>query len=106
MLRDLCEAAGYSDGPGEVAAIDNGALLKRYMDDFRFFLEKNGNDRSLIQLEPDFWGYVQSIDSNPRQVPAQVASANPTDCASQENSAAGLASCMISMVSNTPPTQP
>jgi len=95
-LRDLGDAAGQGDGPGEVVAINRLDLLTRYMDDYRFFLQKIGNSRAMVDMEPDFWGYVKSL-GNPHQVAAQVSAANPTDCAAQENSAAGLARCMISM---------
>ncbi|WP_258053295.1 RICIN domain-containing protein [Streptomyces sp. Ru72] len=95
-LRDLGDAAGEGDGPGEVKAINRVDLLTRYLNDYRFFLQKIGNSHEMIDLEPDFWGYVRSL-GDPHQVPAQVSSANPTDCGSQENSAAGLARCLIDM---------
>lgn len=95
-LRDLGDMAGHGDGPGEVEAINRLDLLTLYMNDYRFFLQKIGNSRNMIDLEPDFWGYVRSL-GNPHNVPAQVAAANPTDCATEENSAAGLARCLISM---------
>ncbi|MFF7050719.1 RICIN domain-containing protein [Streptomyces griseorubiginosus] len=95
-LRDLGDAAGEGDGPGEVKAINRTDLLTRYLNDYRFFLQKIGKTQAAIDLEPDFWGYVRSL-GDPHQVPAQVKSANPTDCGSQENSATGLAQCLISM---------
>ncbi len=95
-LRDLGDLAGSGDGPGEVVAINRADLLTRYLNDYRFFLQKVGTTRSMIDLEPDFWGYVKSL-GNPHQVAAQVAAANPTDCGSQENSATGLAQCLIAM---------
>ncbi|MEV6210731.1 RICIN domain-containing protein [Kitasatospora sp. NPDC051914] len=95
-LRDLGDAAGQGDGPGEVQAINRTDLLTRYLNDYRFFLQKIGTSHDMIDLEPDFWGYVRSL-GNPHQVAAQVKAANPTDCGSQENSAAGLAQCLISM---------
>ncbi|MFD5466020.1 RICIN domain-containing protein [Kitasatospora sp. NPDC127059] len=95
-LRDLGDAAGQGDGPGEVQAINRADLLTRYLNDYRFFLQKIGNSQDMIDIEPDFWGYVRSL-GNPHQVAAQVTAANPTDCGSQENSATGLAQCMIAM---------
>lgn len=95
-LRDLGDLAGSGDGPGEVKAINRADLLTRYLNDYRFFLQKIGSSHDMIDLEPDFWGYVRSL-GNPHQVPAQVTSADPTDCAAQENSAAGLARCLIAM---------
>ncbi|MEQ0560343.1 RICIN domain-containing protein [Amycolatopsis sp. NEAU-NG30] len=95
-LRDLGDAAGQGDGPGEVVAINRADLLTRYLNDYRFFLQKIGTSHDLIDIEPDFWGYVRSLGS-PHQVPAQVKTSNPTDCGAQENSAAGLAACLIAM---------
>jgi hypothetical protein len=95
-LRDLGDAAGSGDGPGEVVAINRLDLLTRYLDDFRFLLQKIGNSRAMMDLEPDFWGYVKSL-GDPHKVPAKVSAANPTDCAAQEDSAVGLAHCLISM---------
>jgi hypothetical protein len=95
-LRDLGDLAGSGDGPGEVKAIDRVDLLTRYMNDYRFFLQTIGSAHDMIDIEPDFWGYVRSL-GDPHQVAAQVSASNPTDCGSQENSAAGLARCLIAM---------
>ena len=95
-LRDLGDLAGQGDGPGEVVAINRAGLLTRYLNDYRFFLKKIGNSPDMIDIEPDFWGYVRSI-GNPHRVPATVKRANPKDCPAQENSAAGLARCLIAM---------
>ncbi|MGW7816893.1 RICIN domain-containing protein [Streptomyces puniciscabiei] len=95
-LRDLGDLAGEGDGPGEVKAINRVDLLTRYLNDYRFFLQKIGTSHDMIDLEPDFWGYVRSL-GDPHQVPAQVTGANPTDCGSQENSAAGLSRCLVDM---------
>ncbi|MFJ9842017.1 RICIN domain-containing protein [Kitasatospora sp. NPDC101155] len=95
-LRDLGDMAGQGDGPGEVQAINRADLLTKYMNDYRFFLQKIGTAQDMVDIEPDFWGYVRSL-GNPHQVSAQVKAANPTDCGSQENSASGLAQCLIAM---------
>ena len=95
-LRDLGDAAGEGDGPGEVKAINRTDLLTRYLNDYRFLLQKIGTNQDAIDLEPDFWGFARSL-GNLHQVPAQVKASNPTDCGSQENSAVGLAQCLISM---------
>ncbi|MGM9488569.1 RICIN domain-containing protein [Ideonella sp. YS5] len=93
--------SGTDGHANPTGGINNGPLLKGYMDDYRFFLKKIGTNQNIIHLEPDFWGFirVQSGDhpNDPHYVPAQVQSANPTDCAYEENSAAGLASCLIKM---------
>ncbi|MFH9352212.1 RICIN domain-containing protein [Kitasatospora sp. NPDC017646] len=95
-LRDLGDLAGQGDGPGEVVAINRTDLLTRYLNDYRFFLQKIGTSQDMIDIEPDFWGYVRSL-GDPHKVAAQVTASNPTDCGSQENSAVGLVQCMIAM---------
>ncbi|UVH58388.1 hypothetical protein NWF24_02960 [Variovorax paradoxus] len=50
----------------------------------------------MIDLEPDFFGFARGYGLLD-QVPAQVTAANPTDCADQANTVAGLAHCLIAM---------
>jgi hypothetical protein len=89
--------SGGVEGSSEVAAMNNATVLGRYFDDWRFLLQTIGNERVMLHIEPDFWGFVRSVNNDPHAVPAQVRAANPTDCASHENSAAGMARCMIAM---------
>jgi hypothetical protein len=102
-LKDLGDLIGQGDGPGEVAAINRADLLTRYMNDYRFFLQKIGTSHDMIDIEPDFWGFTRSL-GDPHKVPAQVSAANPIDCGSQENSAAGLAHCLIAMARKYAPS--
>jgi len=92
------QASKLTEGTSQVAAINDATVLTRYLADWRFVLQKIGSHVALLHLEPDFWGYVEQLNSDPHAVPAKVSTANPTDCASYENSAAGLAKCMIHMV--------
>jgi hypothetical protein len=50
---------------------------------------------ALVNLEPDFWGYVQLSNNDPSKTAALV-NTNP-DCASQPNTITGVVGCMISM---------
>jgi hypothetical protein len=90
-------ASGGAEGSREVAAMNDATILRRYFDDWRFLLQTIGADRMMLHIEPDLWGFVRSVNPDPHAVPAQVRAANPTDCASLENSAAGMARCMIAM---------
>lgn len=89
--------SGGVEGTREVAAMNDAAILGRYFDDWRFLLQTIGSERVMLHVEPDLWGFVRGANSDPRAVPAQVGAANPSDCPTQENSAAGLARCMIAM---------
>lgn len=90
--------SGGVEGSAEVAAMNNVSVVKRHMDDYRLMLQKIGNERALVHIEPDLWGFVRSVNNDPRAIPAQVKSGNSTDCANHEDSAAGFARCMIDMV--------
>lgn len=92
------QASGLGEGAAQLAALNDSAFLTRYLADWRFLLQKIGAHKVLLHIEPDMWGYVEQLSSDPHGVPAAVSAANPTDCASHENSAAGLARCMIHMV--------
>jgi len=92
------QASKLTEGTSQVAALADATLLARYLADWRFVLQKIGTHTALLHIEPDFWGYVEMVNADPHAVPAKVAAANPTDCASYENSAVGFAKCMIHMV--------
>jgi hypothetical protein len=96
LLHSLGEMAGTDDTLGAVPALKRVDLLTRYMNDYRFFLQKIGKSHDMIDLEPDFWGFARTR-GNLHRVPAKVSGANPRDCGSQEDSVAGLARCLISM---------
>ena len=86
------------EGVAEVKALRDRAMAARYFADFRFMLQQLGGERALLHLEPDLWGYAQQTNKRPAQIPAAVASANPTDCAGLPDTLAGLGRCLIKMV--------
>ena len=81
----------------ETKAAADKAFMARYLADFRFMLLQIGSDRAIVQIEPDFWGFAQTVNGDAHALPAAVASANPTDCGAQEDSIAGLGRCLIAM---------
>ncbi|HET9451215.1 MAG TPA: hypothetical protein VFO83_10050 [Aggregicoccus sp.] len=97
---ELLHASGVAEGEAQLGAVTNAALLRRLLNDWRFLLQQVGSERALLHFEPDFWGYTQRFSNGrtPGQLPAAVRSANPTDCAAQEDSIAGLGRCVVAMV--------
>jgi hypothetical protein len=91
--------AGGAEGQAEFDILNDTAQLKRYFADYRFFLQKIGDTRSMVHLEPDFWGFVRGATNDPQTMTAKVNEANPTDCpaASHQNNVAGFARCLITM---------
>jgi hypothetical protein len=99
----ILHASGVQEGTPEVtAAATNRVFMTRYFNDYRFFLQQVGAHRAIIHIEPDFWGYAQqaarAASTDAHHLAAEVNTANATDCGSQENSIAGMGSCMIAMV--------
>ncbi len=92
-------SSNRQEGEQQLEALNDANILRRYLADWRFLLEQVGNAPALLHIEPDLWGYLQFFgpSQDPRSVPAQVTSANPTDCSSHENNAAGFARCMVAM---------
>ena len=88
----------FAEGAAEVTqAAPSTALMTRYYADWRFLLQQIGQNRALLHIEPDFWGYARQAGS-PTSLAAAVASANPTDCGALPNTIAGMGQCLISMV--------
>jgi hypothetical protein len=95
----ILQASGVNEGAPEVTqAATNATLMTRYFADWRFLLQQIATSVVFLHIEPDFWGYAEQTGKDAHALTAAVASANPTDCASQENSIAGMGRCMISMV--------
>jgi hypothetical protein len=93
----VLQASGSSEGAAEVKALNNATFLHKYFADFRLMLQKISSSIALVHIEPDFWGYVEQSGSDPHAMAAPVTTANPTDCATAENSVAGFSRCLIAM---------
>ena len=96
---EILHTSGVAEGAPEVTqAATNVSVMTRYFADWRFLLQQIGNGVAFLHIEPDFWGYAQQTGKDAHALTAAVTSANATDCASQENSIAGLGRCLVSMV--------
>lgn len=103
-------ASGLAEGPslaGETAALNDAGFLTNYFDDWRFLLQKIGNEQALLHIEPDLFGYLKAraaatagpTQNLPAAIPAKIAASNPADCATgYTEDAAGYVKCMVHMV--------
>lgn len=89
--------SGAAEGAAEVKKATDVAFMSKYFADFRFLLKQIGSSKALLHIEPDFWGYARQLKSNPANLAAAVATANPTDCAGRVNTFVGLGRCMVAM---------
>lgn len=99
----ILPASGVAEGTAEATqAATSPAFMARYLADWRFLLQRIGEETAFLHVEPDFWGYAQhaSLDAGaaPSAMPAAVASANPLDCGGCGDTLAGLGRCLVGMV--------
>jgi hypothetical protein len=88
-----------NNGDGNLADINNSSFMGTYWSRLKLLytdIAATGKP-ALVNLEPDFWGYVerQAPNSDPTKL-AAIVSSNP-DCASLPNNVTGIAQCMIAM---------
>lgn len=95
---EILQTSHVVEGSAEIVALQDAALLRRWFNDWRFVLQQIGNRAALLHLEPDLWGYAEKMNADPRLLAAAVTASNPTDCAGQQDSLAGLGRCAIAMV--------
>jgi hypothetical protein len=53
-------ASGGAEGGNEITAMNDAAVLARYLDDWRFLLQRIGTQRAMLHVEPDLWGFLRS----------------------------------------------
>lgn len=91
------QTSGAQEGTPQVQTMADVNQLHRYFADWRFLLQQIGGARAILHVEPDLWGYMQHLNADPSAIPVAVATANPTDCASEPNTAVGFGRCMVKM---------
>ncbi|MDB6082888.1 MAG: hypothetical protein JWN43_769 [Gammaproteobacteria bacterium] len=88
-----------NDGDGNLSVLNNAAFMKTYWARAKLLFQDIGayGKPALVNLEPDFWGYVErhAPGSDPSNMTAMV-TVNP-DCASLQNNVRGVAGCLIAM---------
>jgi len=88
--------SGFTEGTAEATqAAQSTQIMTRYYADWRFLLQQIGQEKALLHIEPDFWGYARLAGA--ATAAAAVQSANPTDCGSLPNTIGGMGQCLIAM---------
>ncbi|SEU22531.1 hypothetical protein SAMN05443580_13332 [Variovorax sp. OV084] len=84
---------------GDLSGINDAAFMNKYWGQTRLMYQLIADLRGpvLINLEPDFWGFLASKrpDHDATQIPAVVN--NQPECAGLPNTAAGLGQCLVQM---------
>ncbi len=66
--------------------------MQRYWADFTVLMQKIGayGGQAVVQVEPDFWGFMEGQSSDPSTIPAVVASSGNADLAGLPNTVQGM----------------
>jgi hypothetical protein len=70
VLQHSRPAGGSSERDAVRANLADRGFVRAWLENLELALQRIGDRRAVIQIEPDFWGYVQQIhgDRAPRQV--------------------------------------
>jgi len=88
-----------SNGDSNLSGLKDGNFMSGYWANVRLLFQQLAiyNKPALVNLEPDFWGYVglQAPNGDPTQLFAYVN--NNAECAALPNTAAGVGKCLVAM---------
>jgi hypothetical protein len=91
-----------TNGDGNISDITDVGFMTGYWSQAKLMYQVLGSygKPALVNLEPDFWGYVEKAASsapggNPADLPA-VVTVEP-ECANLPNTAAGIAQCLLTL---------
>jgi len=88
-----------NNGDGNISVVNDSAYMATYWARMKVLFQDIAalKTPALVNVEPDFWGYIElnAPGHDPTKL-AAVVSSNP-DCATQPNTVAGLARCVIAM---------
>lgn len=91
-------------GDGNISVLADAAFMGRYWDNVRVMFERIRayGKPTLVNFEPDLWGYAQRVTTRPASHFVQVASVNPR-CADQPNNMVGFGHCLLQMARSLAP---
>jgi len=88
-----------TNGDGNLSGLTDSTFMTGYWANVRLMFQQIAiyNKPALVNLEPDFWGYVQRLAMNgdPTKMAAKVTI--DSDCAGLTNDVVGIAGCMVRM---------
>jgi hypothetical protein len=90
--------SGNVPGASEISALQDGTLVSDYLADWRFLNTRIATlapNPVIVHVEPDLWGYAESVNEDPTMIAVALSSAGASECAGLPNNLNGFAECMI-----------
>jgi hypothetical protein len=87
------------NGDGNLGGLTNSAFMTTYWANVKLMFQKIGayGKPALVNLEPDFWGYVQTQATSGNGATRAAVVTSNADCAALSNDVTGVAGCLITM---------
>ena len=88
-----------SKGDGNLSGINDPSFMNSYWSQVRTMYDRINalNTSVLVNLEPDFWGYVYTQAPNHDATQMAAVVNNQPECSGMPNTAAGIGMCLVSM---------
>jgi hypothetical protein len=86
-------------GENNVSVLTNDSYMQAYWDGAKLLFQRLAmfGDPSIVQFEPDWWGYAeQAAGNDPTKVPVHVSSLAP-DCKSLSDDLVGMGKCLVTL---------
>ncbi|KQV88039.1 hypothetical protein ASC91_14355 [Pelomonas sp. Root1237] len=87
-----------ADGEADMIPVNDAAFMTKYWSQVKLMYQKIAatGQPALVNLEPDFWGFVQAKSGgDPTKVPARVSFV--AECAGQPDTTVGVAGCLLAL---------
>jgi hypothetical protein len=88
---------GTEGASAESAALDNASIMADYYKDFTSLMKqlRQYGSAAVVHVEPDMFGYLETLNGNPALIAASVASSGNADVAAYPNTVAGFGQALL-----------
>ena len=93
----LVPTTGAEGATAEHSALNNASIMADYYKDFTTLLQQlhQYGGKSVVHVEPDMWGYLETLNTNPALLTASVASSGNPDVGAYPNTVAGFGRALL-----------
>jgi hypothetical protein len=93
----LVPTIGSEGASAESTALKNTTTMANYYKDFTTLLKQlhQSGNTAVVHVEPDMFGYLETLNGNPAMIAASVASSGVADVAAYPNTLAGFGQALL-----------
>jgi hypothetical protein len=93
----LVPTTGAQGASAEHSALTNASIMADYFKDFTTLLQQlhQYGGKAVVHVEPDMWGFLETLNTNPALLTASVASSGNADISAYPNTVAGFGRALL-----------